>query len=108
MKRVQIDKIVAVVMVVFLLFLGIKRYIIDENKLDTNYKITEAIIYKISYPADGGPDADFQYIVNKKVYNGYKPFDPTVQKIKVGNKFLLKYYPPNPKIAKIFLDKPLS
>jgi hypothetical protein len=107
MKSGLLNKIGAFIMVGFLIFLIIKRYIIDENKLTSNYKLTEAIIYKISYPVDGGPDADFQYIVNKKLYKGYKPFDPTTQKITVGNKFVLKYYPPNPKIAKILLDKPL-
>ena len=107
MKRVSINKIAAFVMVGILLFVLIKRYVIDDNKLNSNYKLTEAIIYKISYPVDGGPDADFQYTVNKKVYKGYKQFDPRVQKITVGNKFVLKYHPPNPEIAKIFLDKPL-
>ena len=67
-----------------------------------------ATVYKISYPVNGGPDADFQYFVNQIVYNDYISFNTNQQKIKVGNKYLLKYYPPNPKIARVLLDQPLD
>jgi len=107
MKATLINKIAAFIMVGFLLFILIKRNIIDENKIESNFKFSEAVIYKIFYPVDGGPDAEFQYTVNKKIYKNRVTFNPINQKITVGNKFLLKYYPPNPNISRILLDKPL-
>lgn len=94
-------------MVIILLFLVLKRYVFDDGKLNSQYKFTQAIVYKISYPSDGGPDAEFKFCVDQIEYKSYILFNPTQQKVTVGKNFLLKYYPPNPKIARILLDKPL-
>lgn len=103
-----INSIAAILMVSLMLFLGLKRYVFDDEKLNSNYRFTIATVYKISYPVDGGPDADFQYCVNQVVYKDFISFNVNKQKITVGNKFLLKYYPPNPKIARVLLDQPLD
>jgi hypothetical protein len=108
MKSFGVNRIGASIMVIIIIFVIIKRYGFDESKLNSNYKFTQAIVYRISYPAEGGPDADFEYCVNQLVYRGFISFNPTQQKIMVGKKFLLKYYPPNPKIARILLDSPLN
>jgi len=103
-----VNKVAAFVMVGIILFVVIKRYVFDGDKLSSNYKYTVAIVYRISYPADGGPDADFQYCVNNVIYKNFTSFNPDKQKVSVGDKFPLKYYPPNPKIARVFLDKPME
>ena len=108
MKNVWLNRIAALLMVCVILFIILKRYFFDETKLRSNYKFTIATVYKISYPVDGGPDADFQYCVNQVIYKNYTSFNITLQKISIGNRFLLKYYPPNPKIARILLDKPFD
>lgn len=107
-KMSWINSIAAILMVSLMLFLGLKRYVFDDEKLNSNYRFTIATVYKISYPVDGGPDADFQYCVNQVVYKDFISFNVNKQKITVGNKFLLKYYPPNPKIARVLLDQPLD
>ena len=91
-----------------MLFLIIKRYISEESKLQSSHKLTIATIFKISYPVDGGPDADFQYCVNGSMYRDFVGFNPKRYKIEVGTKYMLKYYPANPKIARILLDKPID
>jgi hypothetical protein len=91
-----------------MLFLGIKRYVFDDNRLKSNHRFTIATVYKISYPVDGGPDADFLYCVNKVVYKDFISFNGGQHKIEVGNKFLLKYYPPNPKTSRILLVQPVD
>jgi len=108
MRSAWINRVGVFFMVFLLFFVVIKRYIFDESKLNSNHQFTQAIVYRISYPSDGGPDADFKYCVNQIEYKSYISFNPTQQKITVGNKFLLKYYPPNPKIARILLDNPLD
>ena len=95
-------------MICLMLFLGMKRYVFDDGKLNSNHQFTIATVYNISYPVDGGPDADFQYCVNQVVYKDYITFNANQHKIKVGNKFILKYYPPNPKIARILLEQPFN
>jgi hypothetical protein len=108
MTKVWINRIAAFLMVCIVLFVVVKRYVLDEGRLNSNHRFTIATVYKISYPADGGPDADFQYCVNQVVYKNYASFNPNQQKNIVGKKFLLKYYPPDPKIARILLGKPLD
>ncbi|MBO9682935.1 MAG: hypothetical protein J7502_09755 [Flavisolibacter sp.] len=103
-----VNKIAAFLMVGIILLVVIKRYIFDADKLSSNYRYTVATIYKISYPADGGPDADFHFCVNHVTYKNFTSFNSDKQKVSVGDKFLLKYYPPNPKIARVFLDKPMD
>lgn len=108
MKKIWINSIAAFLIVFLMLFLGVKRYVFDDGKLNSNHRFTIATVYKISYPVDGGPDADFQYCVNQIVYKDYISFNGNQQKIEIGSKFLLKYYPPNPKIARVLLDQPLD
>jgi len=108
MKRDWINRVGIFCMVFLLFFVVIKRYVFDESKLNSNYQFTQAIVYRISYPSEGGPDADFKYCVNQIEYKGYISFNPKQQKITVGRKFLLKYYPPNPNIARILLNKPID
>lgn len=108
MKGVWVNRIGAFLMAIILLFVVIKRYVFDESKLNSNFKFTQAIVYRISYPSDGGPDADFKYCVNQIEYKSYISFNPTQQKITVGKIYLLKYYPPNPKVARILLNNPLD
>ena len=108
MKSSSIDKIAAFAMVIILLFIFIKRYVYEDNLLIENYQYTEATIYKISYPVDGGPDTEFKYIVNNIEYKDYIPFDSRYSKPKVGDKYVLKYYPPNPKIARLLYEKPIT
>lgn len=108
MTKIWINSISAFLIVSLMLFLGVKRYVFDDGKLNSNHRFKIATMYKISYPVNGGPDADFQYCVNQIVYDDYISFNTNQQKIKVGNKYLLKYYPPNPKIARVLLDQPLD
>lgn len=108
MIKVWLNRIGAIVMVCLMLFLVVKRYIFDDGKLNSNHRFAIATIYKISYPSDGGPDAEFQFCVNQVIYKDYISFNVNEHKIEVGNRFLLKYYPPNPKIARILLDNPLD
>ena len=103
-----INRIAAFLMVGALLFVVLKRYVFDQNKLDSNHRFSVATIYNISYPVEGGPIAKFQYCINQVVYKNYKSFNSFKQKISIGDKFLLKYYPPDPNIARILLDKPLD
>lgn len=95
-------------MISILLFMIIKRYLFDKNKLESNHKFTIAEVYQISYPVDGGPDADFIYCVNNKRYKDFTSINTYAHKIKKGDLFLLKYYPPDPKISRIILDKRLD
>ncbi|MCU0376188.1 MAG: hypothetical protein MUF24_12855 [Chitinophagaceae bacterium] len=108
MIKVWLNRIAAILMVSLMFFLVVKRYIFDDGKLNKNHRFSIATIYKISYPADGGPDAEFQFCVNQLIYKDYISFNLNERKIELGNKFLLKYYPPNPKIARILLDNPFD
>lgn len=83
-KMSWINSIAAILMVSLMLFLGLKRYVFDDEKLNSNYRFTIATVYKISYPVDGGPDADFQYCVNQVVYKDFISFNVNKQKITVG------------------------
>lgn len=107
MTKTWINRSVAILMSCLLLFLFAKRYIVDDGKLNTQYRITVALVYEISYPVDGGPDAKYEYCVNHQIFKSYESFNNQRQKIKVGDKFLLKYYPLNPKIARIIFEKPV-
>ena len=108
MSKGWINRIAAFSMVCLILFVVVKRYVFDQGKLNSNHRYTIAIVSKLSYPAEGGPIADFQYCINRVEYKGYASFDSKKQKVAVGEKFLLKYYPPNPEIARIQLDMPLN
>lgn len=108
MKNSSIDKIAAFFMVGLILFIFIKRYVYEDNLLIENYQFAEATVYKISYPVDGGPDAEFKFTVNNIEYKDYKQFDSRYPKIKVGDKYMVKYYPNNPKIVRLLLDKPVN
>lgn len=105
MKSKWINGIAIAAWVFIMLYVFAKRYVIDESKLFSNHRFTIATVYKISYPVDGGADADYEYCVDKINYKGYEQFDPQKQKIKVGARYLMKYYPPNPKVARIIFDR---
>lgn len=104
-----VNRIAALLMIGFIIFILIKRHVFEDNKLAIEHKLTVATVYEIVYPVDGGPDAKFEYCVNQIKYKGYKMINTIKpQKVSVGTKFLLEYYPPDPKIARIQLDKPLD
>ncbi len=107
MKLTMLDRVGALALVGILIFVVVKRNVVDESKLESNFKFSNAVVYNIFIPVDGDPLAEFKYIVDSVVYKGQVSFNPFVKKILIGNKFLIKYYPPNPKISRIFLDKPL-
>jgi hypothetical protein len=91
----------------FFIFIAIKRHVIEESKLLGEHRFTIATVNEISYGSEGGPDADFQYCVNGKVYKSFEPFDGSKYKITVGDEFLLQYYPPSPDIGRIIFDQPV-
>lgn len=93
--------------VAFLLFIAIKRYVIEDNKLVNNHEFTEAKIFEITNGSEGSPVAEFQFTVKGKLYKSYYTED-NFNQIKIGEKYLLKYYPPDPNIARILLDKPIK
>jgi hypothetical protein len=64
----SINKIAGILMICVVLFVVVKRYVFDKSKLNSNHRFTIATVYKISYPAEGGPDADFEYCVDKVLY----------------------------------------
>lgn len=100
----RVNRVSAILVVCFVIVIAAKRYLFDENKINNNHQFTVATVYNISYPAEGGPDADYEYCVNNILYRDFISFNPKQRKIVAGSKFLLKYYPPNPKIARILLD----
>ena len=108
MENSSLNKIAAITMLGVMLFIFIKRYVYEDNLLIKSYQYTEATVYKISYPVDGGPDANFKFIVNNIEYKDYILFDSRYPKIKVGDKYMVKYYPSNPKIVRLLLDKPIE
>lgn len=95
-------------MLALIVFVVAKRYVFDKGRLTANHRFTVATVYKISYPAEGGPDADFEYCANGKIYRDYVSFNSNQQKISIGNKFLLKYYPSDPAISQILLNEPFD
>ncbi|GGH71101.1 hypothetical protein HNQ91_003158 [Filimonas zeae] len=108
MAMVWVNRIAAVLMVCLMFFLAVKRYVFDDGKLRSNRRFTIATVYRISYPAEGGPDADYQYCVNQVTYKNSASISTQKPQPVVGDKFLLKYYPPDPQVARILLDKPID
>ena len=105
----NLNRIAALLMIGFIIFILLKRYVFEDNKLAVEHKLTVATIHEIVYPVDGGPDAKFEYCVNQVKYFGNKMINIlNLEKTSVGKKFLLEYYPNDPKIARINLDKPLD
>ncbi len=105
MRWSVINKVAAFLMAGFLVFILVKKHVIDKDKLSANHRFTIATLYKISYPADSGPDADFEYCVNNKNYKHFSNFNPDGQTVSAGDRFLLKHLPQDPAVFQILFDK---
>ncbi|RYY65685.1 MAG: hypothetical protein EOO12_06320 [Chitinophagaceae bacterium] len=103
-----VNLIAAFLVAAFLIFLPIKYYVIDANKLDTNYRYTVGEVYSISYPADGGPDAKFRYCVKNAEYKSSIVIDPYERELSVGDTILVKYYVPDPTLVRGQYQNPVD
>lgn len=91
-----------------ILYLVVLRpMVINPYLLSNNFAFTEAKIISKEGAVNGGPDYNFTYTANGKEYKGFFSED-TRYNTKVGDCYWIKYYPPNPKNAKIYLDHPCS
>ncbi|MCX6232466.1 MAG: hypothetical protein NTZ33_13095 [Bacteroidetes bacterium] len=97
-----------VVVILSMLLLLITYNIYRQKQLKSNYKFTVAKVIKIKAAADGGSQsAIFTYYVNDKYYEGFVPiYNDT--RIRIGNKFYIKFYSNNPNNSELteipFLD----
>ncbi|RYD93390.1 MAG: hypothetical protein EOP50_11210 [Sphingobacteriales bacterium] len=103
-----LNPLAAMLVVCFLIFIVIKHYVIEENKIDTNYRYTLGKIYAFNYPVDGGPDAEFRYCVKDVGYKGSIQVNPYERKLSVGDTILVKYYVPDPALARGQYQNPVD
>ena len=79
----------------------------EEKKLERSFKFTLAEITGFERSAEGTPYINYQYTVNDKEFYGYFTRIREFEYIKVGDKFLVKYFPKDPNIGRIQTDYPI-
>jgi hypothetical protein len=100
-NRIGIGLFIAVLVGIF-----IKFGIIDHKRLYNNHRFTIATITRIESSDSGGPLADFYYVVMGKKYTGYLILG-NKKDVKVGDRYYIKFYPPNPNTENLIMDKPV-
>ena len=76
------------------------------NQLEKNHRYTVGRIFRLRSTAELGMVADFDYYVGKKKYSGSFTLEyvkETTQQ--VGERYYLKFYPPDPENCYILLEK---
>jgi hypothetical protein len=54
------------------------------------------------------PSVEFEYYINKKRYIKRQGFNPEVEKVVIGRKYLVMYFPSDPDNSRILLKVPLN
>jgi hypothetical protein len=108
MSRSTINNLLKAAVLILFFYIAVKWLFINPGLLQKNHRYTIATIQSISYPADGGPDANFVYCINGKTYHRYADINVEKEKIIAGARFLLEYYPPKPSICRILFDKRIT
>ena len=100
----KISKLItSALVIVTLYFFVAKPAIVDKILLQNNFKYTVGKAFAKESTAEGGMWFVYAYNVDNKEYkNGFS--ETTTYQTKVGDCYLVAYYPPNPKIAEINLD----
>lgn len=102
-KKVQYATYLGVA--IFLYFLVVKPLIINRILLNNNHSYTKGKIIGIESAVNGGPDYVFTYRIKNK--NHRRSFSKdTRYEVNIGDCYWIKYYPRNPKIIRILLNKP--
>src|SRR6266542_4127302 len=106
MNNKLVNRLIAIICVTGLSYIFINYLVVRPLLLENNYRYTICSINKIKSSVNGGPDACFNYTINNKTYEGLYDLGGLHPEVKIGQKYLLKFYPPNPKNAKFLIDSP--
>lgn len=111
MKNTNISKLTfkeIITIIGILFFIGLYFYMTNlGDKLRRNHRYTIATIYKTHWSLKSGKFADSKYIVNGVEYTCSADADALAGEQLVGRKFLLKFHPPDPDLAVLYLNAPI-
>ncbi len=90
------------------LFLGyLPFYLKKGRKLRRDHRYTTATIYKTHWSLKSGKFADSKFVVRNVTYTVSADADQLSGETLVGRRFLVKFHPPEPDIATLYLNAPI-
>ena len=104
MKKLKFIGILLVVGFIFY-FVIVKPLFLDPYLLRNSPRYTVGTIIAVESSAEGGPTAEYSYKVNGKIYKGIRNIDAR-ETLKVGERYIVKFYVYNPDNANILVDEP--
>ena len=105
-KQERIFNIIGISIVAAVCIFLIIKNIVENYKLEKDFRFTIAIIGEISSAAEGDADAKIVYHVNKKTFKGscvigIYPY------VKPKQRYYIKFYPRDPRIVDVLFDMPV-
>lgn len=107
MNRSAVIQTLIITLVVGLMLIN---YFSKHNKLKNEQRYTIGTVYGFNKTGRGGTDILFKFTVNAKEYKGSRisPFTRDERLELLDKKFIVKFYPKNPKINGIEFNKMLT
>ena len=87
--------------------LGLPWYYYQGYKLRKNHRYTIATIYKTHWSLKSGKYADSKYVVEGIEYTCSADADALAGQELMGQRFVVEFHPPEPKIAELYLAAPV-
>ena len=89
-------------------FIGLVLYMNRQgDKLHENHRYTIATIYKTHWSVKSGKYADSRFTVRGVEYTVSADADRLAGQPLIGRRFLVKFHPPEPDIASLYLNAPI-